>query len=875
MAGSTEVEDIALLQLQTEQGPLLDKIDELRTIGVGGLVELPQLIVCGNQSSGKSSVLEAISRVRFPVKSNVCTRFPTEVILRRHPAPRFKVSIEPGSSRTTKESRQTIEAFAPAEVTNGNQLESLIEKAKECMGITGEGFSDDVLKVEISGPDKPELTLVDLPGLYTSHSTSQDEQGIRIVHDITKRYMANKRSIILAVVSAKNDYHNQTVLNMAEEFDRSRARTIGIITQPDTLEAHSDEETSWLRILKNEKVPLKLGWHALRNRSFETRKVSDDERDSKEKEFFAAGNWGLNVADCMGIDNLRRRLSNVLLKHIQRNLPDLLADINEKVLDRQSRLAKLGPPRGTLQQQKGFLLDISSKFERITAQALNGMYTDEFFGDLDNGTKPPLYQDLRRLRATIRALNEYFADAMDNVGCHQYIRELNGERYPLSMFGNPYTNIKSPKYITRSEIESDVSVQARQNRGIELPGSANQLLVGKLFREQSKPWEELAREHLIKSWDSARDFISLLLQYLANDHTYSLLLGNVLDPELEKMKDRLLAKLDELTAYNKRGHPLPLGKGFLAKIQKARSDRQIDRLQQTLQSGSRSGDDSITIERLRQASHELESTSNQFAAADIVDQMQAYYDTAIITFIDNVATLGIENCLLDPLSSILTSQTINNLEDKQVQDLAAEPSSILDERERLIRELEKLQAGSRTLSKFNIRKVVAQPALVNSITQTKSTREATSASAPSSALASQAALPGSHLNLFGQGAPLTPSPVVGFTANTSTGNMGLFGTPKSLQPVNGRAHNLDAKRRSPFGSSGSGVKGEASSNTSSLFGPARTPNLSTATNGSSIGDSGKPSSNQPNPFSFLTSGNPQRKGENTVPVTQPSNSSQR
>jgi hypothetical protein len=60
------------------------------------------------------------------------------------------------------------------------------------------------------------------------------------------------------------------------------------------------------------------------------------------------------------------------------------------------------------------------------------------------------------------------------------------------------------------------------------------------------------------------------------------------------------------------------------------------------------------------------------------------------------------------------------MEDKQVQDLAAEPSSILDERERLIRELEKLQAGSRTLSKFNIRKVVAQPALVNSITQTKS-----------------------------------------------------------------------------------------------------------------------------------------------------------
>jgi hypothetical protein len=155
-------------------------------------------------------------------------------------------------------------------------------------------------------------------------------------------------------------------------------------------------------------------------------------------------------------------------------------------------------------------------------------------------------------------------------------------------------------------------------------------------------------------------------------------------------------------------------------------------------------------------------------------------------------------------------------------------------------------------------------------------RETTSASAPSSVLASQAALSGSQLTIFGKGPLLAPSPVVGFTANTRTGNVGLFGTPKDLQPVNGKTQNLNAKHRSPFGSSGSGFKGEASSNTSSsLFGPARTPNLSTATNGSSIGDSSKPSSNQPNPFSFLTPGNPQRQGENTVPVTQLSNSSQR
>lgn len=74
--------------------PFLDKIDGLRAIGAGTLVELPQLIVCGNQSGGKSSVLEAITRVRFPAKSNVCTNFAIEVVLRRNPQSKIKTSIE-------------------------------------------------------------------------------------------------------------------------------------------------------------------------------------------------------------------------------------------------------------------------------------------------------------------------------------------------------------------------------------------------------------------------------------------------------------------------------------------------------------------------------------------------------------------------------------------------------------------------------------------------------------------------------------------------------------------------------------------------------------------------------------------------------------
>lgn len=44
-----------------DHSQLLDVIDSLRSQGIDRHVPLPQLIVCGDQSWGKSSVLETVS----------------------------------------------------------------------------------------------------------------------------------------------------------------------------------------------------------------------------------------------------------------------------------------------------------------------------------------------------------------------------------------------------------------------------------------------------------------------------------------------------------------------------------------------------------------------------------------------------------------------------------------------------------------------------------------------------------------------------------------------------------------------------------------------------------------------------------------------
>ncbi|KAE8397593.1 P-loop containing nucleoside triphosphate hydrolase protein [Aspergillus pseudonomiae] len=732
---SPSPEDQAMQQLHSQQSRLLDKIDELRAVGVGGLVELPQLIVCGNKSSGKSSVLEAISRVRFPAKSSCCTRFATEVILRRSTQPKFKVSIEPGASRTNEAERQKLRNFATQGFSSYRDLPRIIEQATECMGISDEdtansGFSDDVLKVAISGPDQPELTLVDLPGLYTSTSHAQGAKGIEIVRGLTEKYMKSTRTIILAVISAKTDYHLQGVLNMAERFDSKRQRTIGIITQPDILEAGSEEESNYLQFMRNEKINLRLGWHALRNRSFETREMSDDSRDEMERTFFEQGRWASLSRDCVGVDSLRRRLSSVLLQHIRRNLPGLITEIQDKIADHQQRLARLGPARSTLQQQRGFLLAISSGFERITRQALSGMYADEFFTELGDDTQDS--QDFRRLRAVIRELNECFAHAMNIRGSRRILVDMLKQNYDLQLEKDKmYMEDWSPEYVTREALEEEIGGQARKNRGMELPGSANQLLVGSLFRDQSKPWEGIARVHLLHTWESVKYFVLLLLRHLADEPTYTRLVETVFAPQLERLKDTLLNKLEELTAYMKRGQPFPIGDSFLSKIRVARTTRHLAALRKALGLPRsifvRNGDpESFNAHDVALAASKLQSSSDEFAVAEIIDQMEAYYDTTIVTFVDNIAILGIENCLLWPLEQIFTSQTVNSMEDQQIRELAEEPPHIQHDRQRLSQELNRLQAGLNTFNIFHagssslrppsifVKPAVAQPALFQS-----------------------------------------------------------------------------------------------------------------------------------------------------------------
>lgn len=98
---------------------MLEKIDKLFACGVGELVALPQIVVVGDQSSGKSSVLEGLIKKPLPRDSGLCTRFATQIVFRRAAHEQVVVSIipdrdaSPEHNNRVKEWGRTISSLEP------------------------------------------------------------------------------------------------------------------------------------------------------------------------------------------------------------------------------------------------------------------------------------------------------------------------------------------------------------------------------------------------------------------------------------------------------------------------------------------------------------------------------------------------------------------------------------------------------------------------------------------------------------------------------------------------------------------------------------------------------------------------------------------
>lgn len=306
-----------------EQRRVLDTVAQVRKCGLESILSLPQLVVCGDQSAGKSSVLEALTEIPFPRNDNLCTRFATEIILRRANVNSLTIKLIPDPKRPSAEQAK-IKAFLES-ITNFDELPAIMNAAMAVMDIGANStsgsqpraFARDVLSIEIEGPARPQLTLVDIPGLIQTNTKGVTKADVDLVVEITDQYISQPRTICLAVVSGANDYANQKILTKVRAVDPDGDRTLGIITKPDRLPPGSGSEASFVELAQNSDIMFRLGWHVLKNRTFEERDCSLMERNIAEDTYFRTSKFKCLPDDCVGISALRIRLSKLLFEHVK------------------------------------------------------------------------------------------------------------------------------------------------------------------------------------------------------------------------------------------------------------------------------------------------------------------------------------------------------------------------------------------------------------------------------------------------------------------------------------------------------------------------------------------------------------------------------
>ncbi|KAJ4365360.1 hypothetical protein N0V95_000507 [Ascochyta clinopodiicola] len=527
----------------------LNQIDQIRAKGVGDHVSLPQLVVCGDQSAGKSSVLEGITGVPFPRQDGVCTRFATEIILRHCPSRNEIVAkILPAASRSEEE-RLRMTSFE-RQLTGFDDLPRVIKEASALMGIGdytdpklgSPAFTADVLRLEVIGNTGLHLTVVDLPGLI---SVSENVEDMRTVECLVDGYLESSRTIILAVVPASNDIDTQSIIQRARKFDKDGVRTVGIITKPDLINKGTESRVASLA--KNlDRVKLKLGFFLLKNPS--PLDISNgllwDERQQQETQFFSSSPWKEQNLDKtrVGIDNLRSFLQQLLDNHIEHELPKVRKEVESLLRTTEYELAQIGPERSSVGQIRMFLTQTSMEFFNLTKAAIDGNYGGRdsvfFTGTANVDT---------RLRARIHLVNEQFAACMRTKAARRRLKngvkeESETEQSQIS----EKSEADAPKQqisVTKKQMINWVKKIYLNSRGRELPGTYNHMVLSELFHEQSCRWRDMSRDHLLTVSSIVDKFVRAALDHIIVDDqvrsNVKRLVRKSLDSSLEKARSEL------------------------------------------------------------------------------------------------------------------------------------------------------------------------------------------------------------------------------------------------------------------------------------------------------------------------------------------------
>ena len=320
---------------------------------------------------------------------------------------------------------------------------------------------------------------------------------------------------------------------------------------------------------------------------------------------------------------MKLRLSSVLKEHILSELPQLIRNVEDAIHRSRKWLAQLGDARTTIIEQKACLTRVSATFTNLIKAAVDGIYTNSFFGDAmtESGFS-------KRLRARIQFLLLDFRDTMHREGHETQIVEDS----PKDERDEP----DLPKRVSRDAFTEHVAKLMRRTRGRELPGTFNPMIIGDLFYSQSAPWKDIVDRYCRSILDATRECVELTMGYVVSQTTKDKLLLEIIRPSLNNLQEHLEKRVETVLRPYQRGHPITYNHYFTSTIQNAKRDRWKREVTRKPNSFFGKGSDTqgksvqhhglfSTNDLSQYLNSTVEPDMDQYACSEAIYCMEAYY----------------------------------------------------------------------------------------------------------------------------------------------------------------------------------------------------------------------------------------------------------